>query len=253
MDRRFFAGRARLVARIQERVHRARRRASSLPAFRKYREFLEREYLPAAREEIGISAHPDGLACYDASVRQFSSLPVPAKEVHELGLRQMDTLMAEMRTVAGRSFQTADVPAVLEKLRTDRRYMFTSRQELIGYSEAALARAKAAAPSWFGLLPKADVIIEPYPEYREKNGPGEYNPPAEDGSRPGLFYISAYQAEKKSRAVAESTAFHETIPGHHLQSAIALERRMRIRSAVISSTAAMPKGGASMPSGWRTR
>ena len=99
-----------------------------LPAFRKYREFLEREYLPAAREDIGISAHPEGLACYDASVRQFSSLPMPAKEVHELGLRQMDTLMAEMRTVAGRAFQTADVPAVLEKLRTDRRYMFKSRQ-----------------------------------------------------------------------------------------------------------------------------
>jgi uncharacterized protein (DUF885 family) len=195
-----------------------------LPAFRKYREFLEREYLPAAREEIGISAQPEGVACYDTSVRLFSSLPMPAREVHELGLRQMDTLMAEMRTVAGRSFQTADVAAVLEKLRTDRRYMFSGRRELIGYSEAALARARAAAPSWFGLLPKAAVTIEPTPAYREKNASGEYNPPAEDGSRPGLFYISAYQAEKKSRAVAESTAFHETIPGHHLQSAIALER-----------------------------
>jgi uncharacterized protein (DUF885 family) len=137
-----------------------------LPAFRKYREFLEREYLPAAREEIGISAQPDGPACYDASVRQFSSLPMPAKEVHELGLRQIDTLMAEMRTVAGRAFQTTDVPAVLERLRSDRRYMFKSRKELVSYSEAALARAKAAAPAWFGLLPKADVTIEPYPEYR---------------------------------------------------------------------------------------
>ena len=88
-----------------------------------------------------------------------------------------------------------------------------------------MGRAKAAAPAWFGRLPKADVAIEPYPAYREKNGANEYNPPAEDGSRPGLFYISAYQAEKQSRAIAESTAFHETIPGHHLQSAIALERR----------------------------
>jgi uncharacterized protein (DUF885 family) len=196
-----------------------------LPAFRIYREFLEREYLPAAREDIGVSTQPDGPACYDASVRQFSSLPVPAKEVHELGLRQMDALMAEMRSVAGSLFQTADVPGALQKMRTDRRYMFKSRQDLINYSEAALVRAKAAAPGWFGLLPKADVTIQPYPEYREKNGAGEYNPPAEDGSRPGLFYISAYQAEKKSRAVAESTAFHETIPGHHLQTAIALERR----------------------------
>jgi uncharacterized protein (DUF885 family) len=195
-----------------------------LPAFRTYRDFLEREYLPAAREDIAVSAQPDGLSCYDAAVRQFSSLPMPAKEVHELGLRQMDALMAEMRTVAGRAFQTSDVTSVLDRLRSDRRYLFKTRRELIGYSEAALGRARAAAPAWFGLLPKADVTIEAYPEYREKNGSGEYNPPAEDGSRPGLFYISAHQADKKSRAVAESTAFHETIPGHHLQGAIALER-----------------------------
>lgn len=82
-----------------------------------------------------------------------------------------------------------------------------------------------AAPQWFDLLPKADVVIEPYPKFREKNGPNEYNPPAEDGSRPAVFFISAYEAEKKNRAEAQSTAFHETIPGHHLQGAIALERR----------------------------
>ena len=78
---------------------------------------------------------------------------------------------------------------------------------------------------WFGLLPKADVVIQRYPKFREKNGPNEYNPPAEDGSRPAVFFINAYQAEKKSRVEAESTAFHETIPGHHLQGAIALERK----------------------------
>ena len=80
-------------------------------------------------------------------------------------------------------------------------------------------------PNWFGLLPKADVVVEPYPRYREKNASNEYNAPAEDGSRPGLFYINAYQAEQKPRSPAESTAFHETIPGHHLQIAIALERK----------------------------
>src|SRR5205823_7265849 len=90
---------------------------------------------------------------------------------------------------------------------------------------AALARAKGAVSGWFNLVPKADVRIEPYPKFREKNAPNEYNPPAEDGTRPALFYISAYQPEKKSRAVAESTAFHETIPGHHLQIGIAVERK----------------------------
>ena len=79
--------------------------------------------------------------------------------------------------------------------------------------------------SVFGLLPKADVVITPYPAFREKNAPNEYNPPAEDGSRPAVFFISAYQAEQQSRVEDESTAFHETIPGHHLQGSIALERK----------------------------
>jgi uncharacterized protein (DUF885 family) len=145
--------------------------------------------------------------------------------VHELGLQQTDALTAEMKRIAEQSFQTSDVPALLQKVRTDRQYLFKNREELISYSAAALSRAKAATPAWFGLLPKADVRIEPYPKFREKNAPNEYNPPAEDGSRPALFYISAYEAEKKSRADAEATTFHETIPGHHLQIGIALARK----------------------------
>ena len=196
-----------------------------VPAFKGYRDFLEKEYLPGARETIAVSANPDGAACYAASVRYHSSLPVPAADVHALGLQQIDSLTAEMKTIAERSFNTSDVPALLQKLRTDRRYMFKDRADLLGYTEAALARAKAAVPDWFGLTPKADVRIEPYPKFREKNAPNEYNPPAEDGSRGGLFYVSAYQAETKSRAPQESTTFHETIPGHHMQMTIALERK----------------------------
>ena len=195
------------------------------PAFVKYREFLEREYLPAAREAIAVSAIPNGAACYDASVRYHSSLPIAAQEVHAAGLRQVEAIETEMKTIAERSFQTSDVPKLLQRLRTDPRDTFKSRDALIAYSQAALGRAKAAVPQWFGLLPKADVIIEPYPKFREKNGPNEYNPPAEDGSRPGIFFINAYQPEKHSRVEDESTAFHETIPGHHLQGAIALERK----------------------------
>jgi uncharacterized protein (DUF885 family) len=194
------------------------------PAFLRYRDFLQKEYLPAARVEIPIAANPHGADCYAASVRSHSSLAVAPQEVHDLGVRQMGGLMAEMKAIAERSFSTSDIQTLLKTLRTDRRYMFKDREELIAYSEAALARAKAAAPAWFGLLPKAGVRIEPYPKFREKDAPNEYNAPAEDGSRPGQFLISAYQAERKSKSGPESTAFHETIPGHHLQIAIALER-----------------------------
>jgi len=200
-------------------------REQIVPAFTRYRDFLERDYLPAAREAIGVSANPDGARCYTASVRYFSSLPVSADEVHATGQREVAKLDAEMKAIAERSFSTGDVPKALERVRSDKRYLFKSREELIAYSQAALARSKAAMHDWFGLLPKADVVIQPYPKFREKNGPNEYNPPAEDGSRPAVFFINAYQAETKSRAPAESTAFHETIPGHHLQGAIALERK----------------------------
>src|SRR5262245_3909460 len=200
-------------------------REQIVPAFTRYRDFLQREYLPAARDAVGVSANPNGGACYDAAVRAYSSLPVPARDVHDTGVREVARLDAEMKAIAERSFGTGDVPKLLERLRTDKQFLFRNRDDLIGYSQAALARAKAAMPDWFGLMPKATVVIEPYPKFREKSGPNEYNPPAEDGSRPAVFFINAYRAETKSRAPAESTAFHETIPGHHLQQTIALERK----------------------------
>ena len=195
------------------------------PAAKRYVDFLEREYLPAARDSIGISEIPNGPACYTASIRSFSTLATSAEQVHNIGLAQMESITKEMQTIGERSFGTTDVPALLQRVRTERQYLFKSRQELLDYSGAALDRAKAAIPQWFGLMPKAEVKLEPYPAFREKNGPNEYNPPAEDGSHPGLFYVSAYQAEKKSRVSTESTAFHETIPGHHMQIALALERK----------------------------
>ena len=172
-----------------------------------------------------VSANPNGAACYDASVLYHSSSPKTAKEVHELGLQQIALLTAEMKAIGEASFGSGDVTKLLQQLRTDPKYRFKSREEKIAYSQAALARAKAAVPTRFGLLPKADVVIQPYPKFREKNAPNEYNPGAEDGSRPAVFFISAYQAETQSRAEDESTAFHETIPGHHLQGSIALERK----------------------------
>jgi uncharacterized protein (DUF885 family) len=196
-----------------------------VPAFKRYRDFLQAEYLPAARDAVAVSSNPNGAACYDASVRYHSSLPVAAHQVHATGLQEIDKLTAEMKTIAERSFNTSDVPTLLQQVRTDKKYLFKNREDLIACSQAALARSKAAMHEWFGLLPQADVVIQPYPKFREKSGPNEYNPPAEDGSRPAVFFINAYLAETKSRAPAESTAFHETIPGHHLQGAIALERK----------------------------
>lgn len=194
------------------------------PALRRFREYVETEYLPRARTTIAVSALARGRACYGAAVRQFSTLDVPPEEVHQLGLQQMARIESEMRTIAQRSFNTTDVRGLLDRLKSDTQYTFRTREEIIEHSRAAIARAEREMPKWFGIMPRAKVVVERYPEFREKSAVGEYQSPAEDGSRPGVFMISTYEPTKRSRSGPESVAFHEAIPGHHLQIAIAMER-----------------------------
>src|SRR5216117_262030 len=194
------------------------------PAVRRYQDFLKKEYLPHARKAIGVSANPDGFACYRASIRATTGLELSPDSLHRLGRTAVAELEAEMRGIAERGFGTRDLSALLKRLRNDHKYTFRSRDEMLAYARAALARARAATPRWFGLIPRADVVVEPYPAFRERQSVGEWLSPAEDGSRPGLFLLSTYDPKHKSRADLEPLTFHETIPGHHLQGTIALER-----------------------------
>jgi uncharacterized protein (DUF885 family) len=195
------------------------------PAIRRYRAYLANEYLPHARETLAVSANPNGRECYRAVTRYFSTMDVPPDSVFELGAREMQRIDSEMKEIGTKSFGMSDVPALLAKLKTDSLYTFRTRQQVIDFSQAAVNRAKAAMPKWFGLLPGFDVVIKPYPEFRQRAGaPGQLNVGAPN-DRPSIFLINTWDPLHKSRADAEATAFHETIPGHHLQGAIALERR----------------------------
>jgi uncharacterized protein (DUF885 family) len=137
----------------------------------------------------------------------------------------MSRIEAEMRRIGQRSFGTADVPALLERLRSDSQYTFRSREEVIAAADSAIIRARAAMPKWFGRLPKAPVIVDPCQAFEEVSGcPGSYVRAAEDGSRPARYRINAGDPTHTPRASAQAIAFHETIPGHHLQNALAQER-----------------------------
>lgn len=196
-----------------------------LPAVRRYRDYLASDYITHARSSTAIVALPQGTDCYRALVRSFTTVDLDPKALHELGLRQMDTLEAEMRPIAERAFGTTDLPALMDRLRTDPRYLYQSREELIRAAEDAVARAKAAMPRWFGRLPKADLVVDPCKPYEEKSGcPNSYWSGTPDGTRPGRWRINAGNEPPQPRAPMEGTAFHETIPGHHLQGAIAQER-----------------------------
>ena len=194
------------------------------PAIDKYRDFLKSTYLPAAREAIGVSANPNGLACYTAAVKYHATVDMTPKAIHELGLSQMAKSETEMKEIGKRALGVEDPQAILKIVTTDPKYRFKSREELIKAAESAVARAKAEVPKWFGHVPGAPVIVEPYPAFLEKTAPGgQAVPPTADG-KPGKYLLNAYKATEQSRAGLESTAFHEAYPGHHLQVAIALEQ-----------------------------
>ncbi len=194
-----------------------------LPAVQHYRDYVASEYLPHARETTALLALPHGAECYRALVRRYTTLDLEPRALYQLGLKQMAAIEAEMLPIAKRSFGTSDLPALMERLRSDSQYTFRSREELIRTAEQAVARAKAAMPRWFGHLPKEDLIVDPCLPFEEKSGcPNSYVNGTPDGSRPGRWRINA--AVPQPRAPLEGTAFHETIPGHHLQGAIAQER-----------------------------
>jgi uncharacterized protein (DUF885 family) len=195
------------------------------PALRRYRDFLATEYIPRAREATAITALPRGDECYRARVRAYTTVDLDANAVHQLGLDEMSRIESDIRQIGERSFGTSDVPALIERLRTDPQYRFKSRDEIIRSAGAAVARAKAAIPRWFGRLPKADFILDPCKPFEEKSGcPNSYVPGTPDGSRPGRWRINAGNPTEMPKASMEGTAFHEGIPGHHLQIALAQER-----------------------------
>jgi len=194
------------------------------PAVRRYRDFLRSEYLPAAREAMGISALPNGAQFYRALLRAATSLDRPAEDTYRLGEEAVAKYEREAAAIGTEAFGTADLKAIREKMAADPRNHFRSREELLNFSTDAVARARAALPRWFGILPKAEVKLEPVPGFLEPTASSSYQPGAQDGSRPGAYLINLYQPEQQTRANAEITAFHETYPGHHLQLSIATER-----------------------------
>lgn len=197
------------------------------PAIQRFAEFIEEEYLHAAREEIAVSFNPGGAECYPALIRYFATIDPTPDEVHELGLQQVAKIRAEMQAIIDEHFGGGEIGSFLQNLNLDPQYTFRSEDEVLEYSVDALDGARNKMPKAFGLLPRADVLIKPYPAYRE-SGTGEYWSSSEDGARPGIYYIAVVRPENRSRAIQQSVLYHETYPGHHLQGAIALELGDRV-------------------------
>ena len=190
-------------------------------ALTRYRDFLMNQY--QGREQVGVRENPAGTSCYAASVRYWSSLPMDAAEIHRAGLSNMSRIQSEMLVVARKSFGTDDVSALLQDLKTNPLYTFASEQEMLDHIAAAVERGEAAVSDWFGNVPDARMVIVPYPAYEKNSGGGFYSAGSPDGRRPGTYKVGTYNPRGISKAGQESTAFHESWPGHHMQVNIALQ------------------------------
>jgi uncharacterized protein (DUF885 family) len=185
-----------------------------------YRDFLANEY--QGHNAPGVGANPDGAACYAASVRYYASISMDAEDIHRKGLSEMARIQSEMLQIAQKSFATDDVKSLLTELRTNPQYTFKEEADMLDYVTAAVARGKAAVPDWFGNVPDAELNIIASPTYEKDSGGGFYSSGSADGTRPGTYQVGTYNPTSISQAGIESTAFHESYPGHHLQSAVAL-------------------------------
>lgn len=195
------------------------------PALVRYRRLLAEQILPRSRtEQVGLTGLAFGEACYAARIRSYTTLETTAKKVHETGLAEIERINREMVEIGQGLFGTSELSEILKRLRSDPGLRFNTEVEVLAKAQSALERARSVLPAFFGRLPEADCVVRKIPGYEAPfTTVAYYRQPVPDGSRPGEYYVNTYQPETRTRYEAEALAYHESIPGHHLQIAIQQE------------------------------
>ncbi|MFD1610581.1 DUF885 domain-containing protein [Sphingomonas tabacisoli] len=195
-----------------------------LPADIRLRDFLKNEYLPAARDGVGLKFMPGGDKLYAYMIQTNTTLPLTADYVHNLGLSEVARIRGEMEAVKNQVGFKGTLAEFFEYLRTDPKFQPKSREAYAEDFYAIGKRVDARVREQFSTIPKTPLEIRPYETYREKTqAGGSYEPGSPDGKRPGVFYFNAYDLPSR-RVWGEETLFlHEGVPGHHFQIALAQE------------------------------
>ncbi len=193
------------------------------PAYTKLAQFLQTDYAPKGRTDPGVWSLPDGDARYRYDVRVQTTTNMTPEAIHQLGWAQVREIEAQMNTIA-RKLGFADVKAFRASLKNNPKVTPKSRDQILQLYRGYIADMQPKLPQLFGLLPKARVEVLPTQPYREAEAAGaEYNEGTPDGSRPGRVYVNTSDFAHRSLLDVEATAYHEGIPGHHMQISIAQE------------------------------
>ena len=200
--------------------------SSFAPALLRYREFLHDQLLPVARDDAheGLAALDVGVTCYAAMIQSYLGEAHSPEELHALGEKEIARTDARLAAVGASALHAPDLQATLAALRDDKSLFFHDGDEIVAAASVDLARAKAAIPRFFHVLPNAECIVEPMRAYEAPFSPTAFYQPLDPGGRkPGEVYVNTFEPQTRPRYELAALIAHEGIPGHHLQIAIAQE------------------------------
>ena len=198
------------------------------PTVLAYLEQLKSDHIPKGRsdEHSGIMWIDGGEETYLRALRKYTGhKKITVKEVHEVGLSEIERLKKEFFEIGENVFPGVSTPEeVLQKMQTEPSMRYESKEQMLQLAVDTIERAYKPLDQWFTVFPKSPCKVLPVPAESEQHAPpAYYYPPLPDGSRDGTYFLNTYKAETKSIFEAESVAFHEAIPGHHLDRTIAVE------------------------------
>ena len=197
-------------------------RESVLPAYVKFTSFVRDEYAPKGRTDPGVWSLPDGTERYAFRVKESTTTNLSPEEIHQIGLDQVKDIESRMVQIANQ-LGYKDLKSFSASLATNPKVHVHSRKEILDLYQKYIDQMYVKLPSMFGRLPKARLQVLPIEEFREKEASTSYVQGTQDGSRPGHIMVNTSNFEKGTTLDFETTAYHEGVPGHHLQIAIAQE------------------------------
>jgi uncharacterized protein (DUF885 family) len=197
-------------------------RTSVNPAYMKFTAFVRDEYAPKGRTQPGIWSLPDGNARYAAAVKHSTTTNMTPEEIHQLGLKQVADIETQMMVIA-KKLGYNDLKSLNAAIEKDPKLHGQSREQILDEYRGYTAQMWKMLPTLFGRMPNAKLEVMPIEEFNEKTGATHYNQGTPDGSRPGHVMVNTGDWTKRLLITDESTAYHEGVPGHHMQISIAQE------------------------------
>ena len=197
---------------------------TAVPAFKRLKTYVERDYLPKCRDTVGIWDTPGGDAWYQKRIEWYTTTKLTADEIHQIGLQEVARIRGEMDKIIAQVGFQGTFPEFLQYLRTDPKFRYTDPQQLLQAYMVMAKRIDPLLPRYFGKLPRLTYGVRPIPEQSAPDTTtAYYQPGSQDGTRAGYYYVNLYKPEERPTYEIPVLTIHEAVPGHHLQISLGQE------------------------------